>query len=136
MRVNRDRVLELLRQSFTAEELENWSASLGLSVEDGVLTVRFPHRFFADWFEKNARRRFETALAGTGLEVVYVGSDGRVESCPMSPLPVSTPYGREFVFENFLANDKNIQLIGISRQRDQRTIGGYRIWVDGPMRTS
>lgn len=105
--MTRDEVLELLRQYFSAEELGKWSSSLGLSVDNGVLTVRFPHRFFADWFEKHARSRFEKALAGTGLQVVYQGSDGRLDSCPVCPLPASTPYGREFVFDNFLANDKN-----------------------------
>lgn len=107
--VTREHVDAVLRQAFGAEELDRWSASLGLSVAQGVLTVRFPHRYFADWFDGQIRDRFERALAGTGLRLTYECRDGRrsrIMHVVREPGP-ALPFGAEFIFDNFLVNSKN-----------------------------
>lgn len=104
-----DRVYQGLQQAFPAEELGRWSSSLGMSVDENVLTVRFPHKFFAEWFETQLRARFEQALAGTGLAIVYrfqVG-DRDVVVRERKPPSSTRPFGNEFLFDNFLVNNKN-----------------------------
>jgi chromosomal replication initiator protein len=98
-----------LAREFSAAELDKWRPSLGLSVENSVLTVRFPHRYFADWFEHHARERFEQALAGSDLGIVYECRDsGRCRIVRESrPAVQELPFGSEFVFDNFLVNNKN-----------------------------
>ena len=104
-----DRVYQGLQQAFFAEELDRWHASLGMSVAGDVLTVRFPHKFFADWFEAQVRARFEQALGGTGLSIVYQLQDGdrAVVVRERKPLAATLPFGSEFIFDNFLVNTKN-----------------------------
>lgn len=104
-----DRVYQGLRQAFSAEELDRWRASLGMSVDENVLTVRFPHKFFADWFETQLRARFEQALAGTGLSIVYQlqDKDQTVVVRERKPVTATLPFGNEFIFDNFLVNSKN-----------------------------
>lgn len=98
-----------LARAFSAEELGKWRPSLGLGVENSVLTVRFPHRYFADWFEQHARPRFEQALAGSGLSIAYECRDsGRSRIVRESrPDGQELPFGSEFIFDNFLVNNKN-----------------------------
>ncbi|MDP3430717.1 MAG: DnaA/Hda family protein, partial [Desulfomicrobium sp.] len=98
-----------LAREFSAEELGKWRSSLGLSVENSVLTVRFPHRYFADWFELHARARFEQALTGSGLSVAYECRDSSRSRIVRESRPAGQdlPFGSEFIFDNFLVNNKN-----------------------------
>lgn len=104
-----DHVYRGLQRAFSAEELERWHRSLDMTVDAGVLTVRFPHKFFADWFDAQVRARFEQALIGTGLNVVYQLQDGdrTVVVRERKALPATLPFGDEFIFDNFLVNNKN-----------------------------
>jgi len=107
--VNGIEVEAALAREFTAEELGKWRPSLGLCVENSVLTVRFPHRYFADWFEHQARARFEQALAGSDLGIVYECRDRSSSRIVRESRPAGQelPFGAEFVFDNFLVNNKN-----------------------------
>lgn len=108
-----DRIHEALLREFSAEELEKWRPALRMTVEGGALTVYFPHRFFAQWFDSHVRPRFERALAG----VMPVAYGSRTDDLPVfsvasprSPrLPEANtpPFGERFTFENFLSNSKN-----------------------------
>jgi chromosomal replication initiator protein len=107
--VNRDHLDEALRRAFTAEELDKWQNSLGLTVNNGTVSVRFPHRFFGDWFNANIRSRFEQAVAATGLNVAYLSRDNHppvAEHLQHSPAP-ARPFGEVFFFDNFFVNNKN-----------------------------
>jgi chromosomal replication initiator protein len=107
--VNGTEVEAALAREFPADELGKWRSSLGLCVENSVLTVRFPHRYFADWFEYHAKVRFERALAGSGLSIAYECRDsGRSRIVRESRFGgQELPFGPEFVFDNFLVNTKN-----------------------------
>lgn len=107
-----ERINEALQREFSAEELAKWHPALRMTVVDGVLTVHFPHRFFAQWFTAHVHQRFERALAGV-LPVTY--ADNFVElpvlstppARPKAPAGDALPFGEQFTFENFLVNDKN-----------------------------
>ena len=107
--MNWDHVDAALERAFSPEELGRWRSSLGLAVEGDVLTVRFPHMYFADWFESHARQRFEDALRDTGLTLAYECRDGgRPRTLREAPAPAQAlPFGSGFVFDNFLVNTKN-----------------------------
>ena len=107
--MNGTEVEAALAREFPADELGKWRSSLGLCVENSVLTVRFPHRYFADWFEYHAKVRFERALAGSGLSIAYECRDsGRSRIVRESRFGgQELPFGPEFVFDNFLVNTKN-----------------------------
>lgn len=98
-----------LAREFSAEELGKWRSSLGLNVENSVLTVRFPHRYFADWFESHVRVRFEQALTGSGLSVAYECRDSSRSRIvrEFRSGGQELPFGSEFIFDNFLVNNKN-----------------------------
>lgn len=107
-----ERIHAALQREFSAEELEKWHSALRMAVVDGVLTVHFPHRFFAQWFAAHVHPRFEHALAEV-IPVTY-GDDFTQPPAPLKPptqrkLPEEDilPFGEQFIFENFLVNDKN-----------------------------
>lgn len=129
--VTREQVDAALSRSFSAEELGSWGASLGLTVEQGVLTVRFPHRYFADWFASQVRDRFEQALAGTGLGLAYECRDqsrSRIVREPLAGGP-ALPFGSEFIFDNFLVNTKNYFPLASAQEVAQSREAPYNPFV-------
>lgn len=129
--MNRDHVDAALERAFSAEELGRWRSSLGLSVEGGVLTVRFPHMYFADWFDSHARQRFEDALKGTGLDLAYECRDGKRSRIVREARPASQPlpFGAEFIFDNFLVNNKNYFPLASAQEVAQSSQAPYNPFV-------
>lgn len=129
--VNRDHIDAALQRAFSSEELAGWGRSLGLSIDDGTLNVRFPHRFFADWFNAQVRPRFEQALSGTGLRIVYHARDNQplvAEQRP--PFTFSArPFGDEFFFDNFLVNNKNYFPLASAQEVAQSRQAPYNPFV-------
>ena len=107
--MNHESLYQELTRVFPEQELEKWFGSLSLAVSGTSLEVRFPHRFFAQWFATQVQSRFEQALAATDLTITYhVREDGQdILVRERTPSLSSLPFGREFVFENFLTNQKN-----------------------------
>lgn len=107
--MNTDHIYRALLQSFSAAELDKWYPSLGFALEGDALVVRFPHRYFIDWFELHARKRFEQALSGIAASISYECRDGSskgiVREFRHAGQPL--PFGAEYVFDNFLTNNKN-----------------------------
>ena len=122
---------EALAREFSAEELEKWRASLSLSVEGSVLTVLFPHRYFADWFDGHARERFEQALSGSGLGIVYQCRDkSRIRTVREArPAGQDLPFGSEFIFDNFLVNNKNYFPLASAQEVAQSREAPYNPFV-------
>jgi chromosomal replication initiator protein len=129
--LNRDSVDAALERVFSAEELGRWRSSLALSVSGDVLTVRFPHMYFAEWFDGHARKRFEDALKGTGLTLAYECRDGsrsrmtRESRQTGEPLP----FGAEFIFDNFLVNNKNFFPLASAQEVAQSRQAPYNPFV-------
>ena len=129
--MNRERVDAALGAAFSAEELERLRASLGLGVDGSVLTVRFPHRYFADWFDAHARARFERALAGTGLTPAYECRDKGRSRIVQEPRAAAQPlpFGSEFIFDNFLVNNKNYFPLASAQEVAQSLEAPYNPFV-------
>jgi chromosomal replication initiator protein len=129
--LNRDQVDAALQRAFSPEELDRWRSSLGLNVDGDVLTVRFPHMYFADWFDSHARQRFEDALRDTGLTLAYECRDGsrrrivREAHAKGQPLP----FGSGFVFDNFLVNNKNYFPLASAQEVAQSREAPYNPFV-------
>lgn len=102
-----------------------------MSVEGGVLTVRFPHMYFADWFDSHARQRFEDALKGTGLDLAYECRDGSRSRIVREVRPASQPlpFGAEFIFDNFLVNNKNYFPLASAQEVAQSSQAPYNPFV-------
>ncbi len=102
-----------------------------MSVEGGVLTVRFPHMYFADWFDSHARQRFEDALKGTGLDLAYECRDGKRSRIVREARPASQPlpFGAEFIFDNFLVNNKNYFPLASAQEVAQSSQAPYNPFV-------
>lgn len=125
-------VYEVLSRAFSAEEQDKWLSSLGLIQEGGVLTVQFPHRFFAEWFDGHTRQRFERALAETGLTLVYECRDGRPSTTTRHVQPLANqnlPFGSEFIFDNFLANNKNFFPLASAQEVGHSSAAPYNPFV-------
>lgn len=129
--MNRERVDAALEAAFPAEELGRLRASLGLGVDGSVLTVRFPHRYFADWFGTHARARFEQALAGTGLTLAYECLDKGRSRVVQEPRATNQPlpFGSEFIFDNFLVNNKNYFPLASAQEVAQSLEAPYNPFV-------
>jgi len=105
-----------LAKSFSDQELKRWFDPLAtdISSEEKRLRVIFPHAFFAEWFTKHARGRFEEEVArylGPGYTVVYENSNGATERPQhLAQKPAQSmdfPFGHQFTLDNFLVNRKN-----------------------------
>ncbi|MEL7640601.1 MAG: DnaA/Hda family protein [Solidesulfovibrio sp.] len=113
-----------LSRTCPEQDLRRWFDPLDLSVSesDQSLCVRFPHAYFAAWFETSAKELFEKEIRrffGPSLAVRYVGSDGNGPARP--PLPALAaarefPFGHRFTFDTFLANEKNHFPLALSRE--------------------
>lgn len=97
-----------LLRAFSAEELGGWEPNVRMTIEGDVLEVRFPHKFFAEWFDAHVRSRFEQALAGTGLGIVYRIREGESAFVVRERRPpTALPFGNTCIFDNFFVNKKN-----------------------------
>lgn len=118
--LNKDELYQKLLAVFPAEELDKWYASLGIGGSDEVLSVRFPHAFFADWFDRNARDRFERALNGSDApsRIEYCLREGNTQTivAESAPRPVGLPFGSDFSFDNFMVNSKNFFPLASARE--------------------
>lgn len=112
------RIYKELLQSFQTSELDNWYSSLDLSVDNDALIVCFPHRYFEDWFDIHVRQRFEQAVTKVVPKIRYQSSDRSSKQFvpKLEQVRQSLPFGSEFVFENFLSNDKNHFPLASARQ--------------------
>lgn len=129
--MNVDGLYQELLRVFSAHELEKWFASLSLTLEGNALEVRFPHKFFAQWFASQVQSRFEQALATTALSVTYrLREDGQdILVRERTPALTVLPFGREFVFENFLANQKNYFPVASAQEVAHSTDAQYNPFV-------
>jgi chromosomal replication initiator protein len=129
--LSRDRVEAALEQAFSAEELGRWRSSLAMDVTGDVLTVRFPHMYFAEWFDGHARKRFEDALEGTGLTLSYECRDGSRsrKMREFRPTAAPLPFGAEFMFDNFLVNNKNFFPLASAQEVAQSSRAPYNPFV-------
>lgn len=129
--MNLEQVETMLGRAFSPEELGKWRSSLGLSLEGGVLTVRYPHRYFADWFDAHARGRFEQALAGSGLSLAFECREGGRARIVREPKAASVllPFGSEFIFDNFLVNNKNYFPLASAQEVAQSREAPYNPFV-------
>ena len=102
-----------------------------MNVTGDVLTVRFPHMYFAEWFDGHARKRFEDALEGTGLSLSYECRDGSRSRTMREFRPVadSLPFGAEFIFDNFLVNNKNFFPLASAQEVAQSSQAPYNPFV-------
>ncbi|EFL51705.1 Chromosomal replication initiator DnaA domain protein [Solidesulfovibrio fructosivorans JJ]] len=122
--VLKDDLRQHLSRTCPDQELRRWYDPLGLSVSESehCCLVRFPHAYFATWFETSVRDLFEKEVGrflGDGYAVRYQtrcgGSDKRQ---PLATLRAVTdfPYGHRFTFETFLANEKNHFPLALARE--------------------
>ena len=113
------------RQSCTEQDLHRWFDPLDITLADEKrLEVRFPHRFFAEWFSTQVQGRFESELntfMGEGTTVEYTtGCCPVLSSSPLPPAAVSkklsAPFGREYTFETFISNKRNFFPVASARE--------------------
>ena len=113
-----------LEQAFSEDELKRWFDPLGLAVTDAEkrLEVLFPHAFFATWFAQTVQDRFEESLSrylGPGYVIGYL-ADGHLtapgQRPALTPKSIDFPFGHQFSFDSFLANDKNYFPLASARE--------------------
>ncbi|MDY0276239.1 MAG: DnaA/Hda family protein [Desulfomicrobium sp.] len=116
--MNTDHIYKALQHSFSVTELDRWYPSLDLTIQNKVLHVCFPHRYFEDWFALHARQNFEQALAETVSRIEYTcRTDGLKQPAQRKFHQKPTfPFGAEFVFDNFLVNEKNFFPVASAQQ--------------------
>lgn len=106
-----------LQQTYSTQELKQWFDPLTLDFtdEDKLLTVGFPHAFFARWFADSFQNRFERELhrfLGPGYSLQYdhsspFGGNGSFDKDTADAKSIDFPFGHQFTFETFLTNKKN-----------------------------
>ncbi|MDL2267945.1 AAA family ATPase, partial [Desulfovibrio sp. OttesenSCG-928-G15] len=71
----KDTLRKHLEKTFPHHELARWYDPLELEVDENkqVISVAFPHSFFADWFMATARPKFEEQVCAvsTGMPIIY-----------------------------------------------------------------
>ena len=114
--VLKDDFRQHLARTCPEQELRRWFDPLDLSVSesDHSCRVRFPHAYFAAWFETSAKELFEKEVRrflGPGYAVSYHNRDGGDgHAAPQPGLPGAAadfPFGHRFTFDSFLVNEKN-----------------------------
>ena len=116
--VNTDHIYKILLQSFREPELNKWYPSLDFALTKDVLRVSFPHRYFEDWFDIHVRQRFENALSGVVTSFIYQHKDNDIKHFSHEIYQTNRvlPFGAEFIFDNFLTNEKNFFPLASARQ--------------------
>lgn len=126
--VLKDDFRQHLARTCPEQELRRWFDPLDLSVSesDRSCRVRFPHAYFAAWFEASAKELFEKEVRqflGPGYAVHYqnrTGGNGHA-AAPLE-LPTAAadfPFGHRFTFDTFLANEKNHFPLALAREAAQ-----------------
>lgn len=117
-----------LLRSHAEEELKRWfdPLRLELSREERVVRVLFPHGYFAAWFRDGPQGVFERELGvflGPGYGLSYQNldlagqADGRAAPTPRSEIKrLDFPWGRQFTFETYLHNRKNLFPLSAARE--------------------
>ena len=102
------------------EQLRQWFDPLAIAMDNNArcLQITFPHPFFAKWFQSGIQGQFEELLM-TFLEEGYVFDYVTCQTQPSEPQqpneppfhsaqPDNFPFGRQFVFDTFFYNKKNM----------------------------
>lgn len=114
-----------LSQTCPEQDLRRWfdPLDLSVSVSDRFCCVRFPHAYFAAWFETAAKDLFEKEVRrffGPAYAVRYVSkSGGNGHTSPvmeLAPTVSDFPFGHRFTFDTFLANEKNHFPLALARE--------------------
>jgi chromosomal replication initiator protein len=123
--VLKDDFRQHLARTCPEQELRRWFDPLDLSVSesDHSCRVRFPHAYFATWFETSAKELFEKEVRrflGPGYAVSYHNRDGGDgHAAPQPGLPGAAadfPFGHRFTFDSFLVNEKNHFPLALARE--------------------
>lgn len=116
--VFKDEFRQHLLRSCPEQDLRRWFDPLHLEVdrENRTFQVVFPHAYFATWFENAIKDFFERQVGeylGKGYVLHYQSPNGN-DAHNHAPLFLEEttgvtdfPYGNQFTFETFLANEKN-----------------------------
>ncbi len=119
------------RSSCSEQEVTQWFDPLGITLVDKKhLEVRFPHHFFAQWFCEHIQDKFEAELyryLGEGINITYLpNQQPRVAPAVLpSTQPVAkkiaavAPFGREYTFDTFLFDDRNMFPVASARSMVQ-----------------
>ncbi len=127
--VLKDDFRQHLSRTCPEQELRRWFDPLDLMVSesDHSCCVRFPHAYFAAWFNASAREHFEKEVRsffGPGFAVRYQnrsGGNGHAHALPLEPSLANTdfPFGHRFTFESFFSNEKNHFPLALAREVSQ-----------------
>ncbi|WP_428563360.1 MAG: DnaA ATPase domain-containing protein [Solidesulfovibrio sp. DCME] len=113
-----------LSRTCPEQDLRRWFDPLDLSVSpsDQSCYVRFPHAYFAAWFEASAKDLFEKEVRrffGPSFAVRYETPGGNGQASHPLPGLVAArefPFGHRFTFDTFLANEKNHFPLALARE--------------------
>jgi len=124
--VLKDDFRQHLSRTCPEQDLRRWFDPLDLTVSesDQSFCVRFPHAYFAAWFEGSVKDLFEKQVSqflGPGYVVRY---QAKSRGNGHAPLPLlddagavtDFPFGHRFTFETFLANEKNHFPLALARE--------------------
>lgn len=115
----KDEFRQHLLRACSEQDLRRWFDPLELEIdrEKQACRVVFPHAYFATWFNDSIREFFERHIGeflGRGYMLHYQSRNGaenrqgRAPSFLEETVGVADfPYGNQFTFETFLANEKN-----------------------------
>jgi chromosomal replication initiator protein len=128
--VLKDDFRQHLSRSCPEQDLRRWFDPLDLEVSEPDLTFRvsFPHAFFATWFDASVKELFERHIGqflGPGYVVRYQTRNGHSgpERAPAflekSAGLADFPFGNQFTFETFLANEKNHFPLALAQEVSQ-----------------
>uniref|UniRef100_I2PXA0 Chromosomal replication initiator protein DnaA n=1 Tax=Desulfovibrio sp. U5L TaxID=596152 RepID=I2PXA0_9BACT len=114
-----------LSRTCPEQDLRRWFDPLDLTVSesDQSFCVRFPHAYFAAWFETSVKELFEKQVSqflGPGYAVRYQAPCRGNGHAPLPQLGAARvtdfPFGHRFTFETFLANEKNRFPLALARE--------------------
>lgn len=121
----KDNLRQHLQQTYSSQELKQWFDPLHLEVaeEEKMLTIGFPHAFFARWFADSFQNRFERELhrfLGPGYALQYDNAvtpgDNDKPIRVAEAKSIDFPFGHQFTFETFLTNKKNFFPLTTARE--------------------
>lgn len=114
-----------LSRTCAEQDLRRWFDPLDLSIDvaEHACRVRFPHAYFAAWFETSVQELFEKEVRhffGPAFAVRYGNkAGGNGQTAPLPELAAATadfPFGYRFTFDTFLANEKNHFPLALARE--------------------
>ncbi len=126
--VLKDDFRQHLSRTCAEQDLRRWFDPLDLTVSesDQSFCVRFPHAYFAAWFETSVKELFEKQVSqflGPGYVVRYQAKRGGNGQTPLlrpdAAGVTDFPFGHRFTFETFLVNEKNRFPLALAREVGQ-----------------